>query len=176
MWVSTPDLKGIRFTDTFMGRKNLINIEKTVFLADVIKVGLFSVSNYVLCEVGRGIGVGSLSVFSTQLGSLGSVSDGKVTGEVSLNKESCNRLNNITPVAVYSNVDIFKLIILKENSNKAGIYMWVNLHNGKIYIGSSRNFTYRFRKYFSINFLEKEIIKNKIYNSIFKNGYSSFRF
>lgn len=178
--VSTPDPKGRRFTDTFMGRKNFINIQNTVFPVYGIKVGLFSVPYYVLCgdaSPGRGIGVGSLSVSRTQLRSLGSVSDGKVTGEVSLNKESCNRFKNITPVVVYSNVDTMKLIILKENNNKAGIYMWVNLHNGKIYIGSSINLTSRFRKYFSINFLEKEIIKNKskIYNSIFKNGYSGFR-
>jgi hypothetical protein len=47
---------------------------------------------------------------------------------------------------------------------------------GKFYIGSSVNLSKRFRDYYSIRFLEKEIKKNNsiIYRSLFKHGYSSF--
>lgn len=56
------------------------------------------------------------------------------------------------------------------------MYRWTNLINGKSYIGSSTNLLRRFRDYYSIRFLEKEIKKNNsiIYRSLFKHGYSSF--
>lgn len=43
-------------------------------------------------------------------------------------------------------------------------------------MGSSRNFSARFRQYFNVNYLEREIKRNnsKIYRSLFKNGYSKF--
>lgn len=48
---------------------------------------------------------------------------------------------------------------------------------GKSYIGSSGNLSDRFRQYFNINFLEREIIRNNsyIYKSLIKNGYSNFK-
>lgn len=43
-------------------------------------------------------------------------------------------------------------------------------------MGSSRNLSARFRQYFNVNYLEREIKRNnsKIYRSLFKNGYSKF--
>jgi len=51
------------------------------------------------------------------------------------------------------------------------------LITGKSYIGSSGNLSDRFRQYFNINFLEREIIRNNsyIYKSLIKNGYSNFK-
>jgi excinuclease UvrABC nuclease subunit len=54
---------------------------------------------------------------------------------------------------VYPNSDTCKVKILLENQNRAGIYMWENLTNGKRYIGSSENLTKRFIDYFNINHL-----------------------
>ena len=82
----------------------------------------------------------------------------------------------ITPLIAYSNADIEKFAILKDNKDKIGIYRWVNLDTGKSYVGSSRNLSARFRQYFSVNYLEREIKRNnsKIYRSLFKKGYSKF--
>lgn len=82
----------------------------------------------------------------------------------------------LIPVIKYANADIDKLLVLKETKGKAGVYKWVNLENGKSYIGSSVNLSRRFRDYYSIRFLEKEIKKNKsmIYRSLLKYGYSNF--
>lgn len=77
----------------------------------------------------------------------------------------------------YSNADALRLVILKENRNKSGIYRWVNLLNGKSYIGSSVNLARRLKEYYSIYYLENEGKKNNslIYRAILKNGYSNFR-
>lgn len=52
----------------------------------------------------------------------------------------------------------------------------MNLTNEKSYIGSSANLERRMRKYFSINFLEKELKKGKsiINSALVKYGYSNF--
>jgi hypothetical protein len=45
----------------------------------------------------------------------------------------------MVPIKSYSNAEADKAKILKENTNKSGIYMWKNSINGKRYIGSSEN-------------------------------------
>ena len=79
-------------------------------------------------------------------------------------------------VVVYINADIQKLDILRDNKNKSGIYRWINLGNGKSYVGSSINLSLRIKNYFNISFLETEIKKNKsmIYKAFLKYGYSKF--
>lgn len=81
------------------------------------------------------------------------------------------------PTASYLDADTKKTAILQDNKNKVGIYRWVNLITGKSYIGSSGNLSDRFRQYFNINFLEREVIRNNsyIYKSLIKNGYSNFK-
>jgi len=76
----------------------------------------------------------------------------------------------------YKNTDTQKLQILVENQGKAGVYRFKNLLNGKSYIGSSINLSRRFREYYSIQFLEREIksTKMRIYRGLLKYGYSSF--
>ena len=82
----------------------------------------------------------------------------------------------VKALRAYRNADLQKLQIIKENEGKAGVYRFVNKQNNKSYIGSSSDLGRRFREYFNINYLEREIKKNKsiIYRSLLKKGYSNF--
>jgi group I intron endonuclease len=81
----------------------------------------------------------------------------------------------VVSVKIYNFYSDKKQILL-ENNGKAGVYCFKNLVNGKIYIGSSSNLGDRLRDYYSLRYLERQIINNKsmIYRSIIKYGYSSF--
>lgn len=81
------------------------------------------------------------------------------------------------PIRSYSNIDTQKIQICKDNKGKTGIYRWTNIISGKSYVGSSINLAIRFRDYFNINYLKREIKKNnsKIYKALLKYGYSSFK-
>lgn len=80
------------------------------------------------------------------------------------------------PVKIYMNADLDKVIILKENKGKCGVYRWTNLTNGNSYIGSSVNLERRLKGYFSIYFLQSVIKKGKsvINSALLKYGYSKF--
>lgn len=67
--------------------------------------------------------------------------------------------------------------IFSDNKGKSGVYRFVNLVNGRTYIGSSSDLTRRFRDYLSVVWLNKELPRNKsiIYRALLKYGYSSFR-
>lgn len=80
------------------------------------------------------------------------------------------------PVVVYENADMDKVKLLADNRNKSGVYQWVNLKNGKSYVGSSTDLGRRFKGYYSIYFLEKETQKRKslIYSALLKYGYANF--
>jgi hypothetical protein len=84
---------------------------------------------------------------------------------------------NLVSVATYPDVENLKDIIIKENSNKGGIYIWINLINGKSYVGSAWDLSNRFKQYFRKSFLEQEIKKNrsKIYRALLRYGYSAFK-
>jgi group I intron endonuclease len=73
----------------------------------------------------------------------------------------------------YNNIDIEKLRILQESTNKSGIYYFTNLKNGKQYIGSSDNLRRRFLQYFNINHLLRYDCM-KICRALSKHGYSNF--
>ena len=83
-----------------------------------------------------------------------------------LNKDSINPL-------VYVNAYSMKKTILKENTGKSGIYMWTNLLTGDMYIGQSTDLSKRFKKYFTINYIQnrKELIINR---ALIKYGYVNF--
>lgn len=49
------------------------------------------------------------------------------------------------PVTIYRNADIDKVLVLKENKGKSGVYSWTNLINGKRYVGSSINLEIRLK-------------------------------
>jgi len=84
--------------------------------------------------------------------------------------------DNIKPEVTYSNADTQKGLILKENRGKSGIYRWVNLVNGKTYVGSGVNLSKRIGEYYSPRYLKTKILNNKskIYMSLIKYGYSKF--
>jgi len=77
----------------------------------------------------------------------------------------------------YTELEINKSIIYKENKNKIGVYMWINLVNNKRYVGSSINLGQRLSIYFS-----KKAMLNKlttrtsiIYSALLKHGYVNFK-
>lgn len=90
------------------------------------------------------------------------------------NSSRCN--STVVPVIIYRNADIDKLRIIKDNKGKSGVYRWVNLINGKSYIGSSVDLKKRIGHYFSFAYLERYVKKGKsqIYAALLKYGYSSF--
>ena len=90
---------------------------------------------------------------------------GDITGEFVL-------FSAAVPIKFYANADSKKLIILKENAGKSGVYRWVNQVNGKSYIGSAVNLSIRLRNYFNINYL---LLHNmRIYKALLKYGHSKF--
>ena len=63
----------------------------------------------------------------------------------------------------------------KENKNKKGIYLLVNLINGNFYIGSSINLSNRMQNYLNIKYLNTNSNKNMpIIKSLLKYGHDNF--
>lgn len=89
---------------------------------------------------------------------------------------STKSMENI-PVLSYLNTDIDKISILEDNANKTRIYKWTNKLTEEFYIGSAINLKSRFKNYYNISYLEREIKSNKsiIYKSLLKYGYSNFK-
>ena len=77
----------------------------------------------------------------------------------------------------YNNADIQKQQICTDNYNKTGIYSWTNVISGKSYVGSSLDLSIRFKNYFNISYLERELKTNNslIYKALLKYGYSNFK-
>jgi group I intron endonuclease len=84
--------------------------------------------------------------------------------------------NNLNPVATYENAKLLKKQILQENKAKSGIYRWVNLINGKTYIGSGLNLSNRLSHYFSQKHMETSLktSKSAIYSALIKHGCYNF--
>jgi group I intron endonuclease len=82
----------------------------------------------------------------------------------------------MVPIKIYSNAEADKEKILKENTNKSGIYMWKNSTNGKRYIGSSMDLYFRLSFYCSTKAMETALKNSKsyIYNALLKYGHSNF--
>lgn len=80
----------------------------------------------------------------------------------------------VEAIKVYSNADTCKAVILKDNKGKTGIYRWVNLINGKSYIGSALDLRERFTNYFNINHLVGNSSMS-ICLALIKYGYSAFK-
>jgi hypothetical protein len=64
-------------------------------------------------------------------------------------------------------------VIIKDNKDKSGIYMWTNKLTGDIYIGQSGNISNRLKNYFNISYIKS---KNGfiISRALLKYGYSNF--
>jgi len=88
-----------------------------------------------------------------------------------------NYYKGIVPIYSYTNAYIFKEKVLSDNKNKSGIYKWVNNINNKCYVGSSFYLYKRLSKYYSVNFLTKEINRGSstVYKALLKYGHSNFR-
>jgi len=82
----------------------------------------------------------------------------------------------IIPIKSSSNAEADKAIILKENKNKSGIYMWTNLINDKQYIGSAVDLSNRLTKDSSTIYMEDVLTRSNshIYRALLKYGYSNF--
>lgn len=80
---------------------------------------------------------------------------------------------NITPLVLYVNADKDKVIAIKNNRKKSGIYRWTHIESGKYYIGSAVDLGRRFSNYYSYPFIS-QAKKSIICKSLLKYGYSEF--
>ena len=86
-----------------------------------------------------------------------------------------NTINEFNPTKVYNNFKNDRSKIIKENKNKKGIYLLVNLINGNFYIGSSINLSNRMQNYLNIKYLNTNSNKNMpIIKSLLKYGHDNF--
>jgi group I intron endonuclease len=86
-----------------------------------------------------------------------------------------NNNGSFVPAILYNNADINKLQILKDNKDKAGIYMWTHLESGKRYIGSAYDLANRLDDYFRKSYISDKSKGNSyIYNALLIHGYSKF--
>jgi group I intron endonuclease len=70
-----------------------------------------------------------------------------------------------------------KFNIIKKNRNKSGIYKIINRVNNKVYIGKTKNFYKRYRKYnYAIKNRLTKHVNEYMLNSILKYGIDNFRF
>lgn len=82
---------------------------------------------------------------------------------------------SITPVISYLNAELEKDIIIKQNKNKSGIYLWINVINNKKYIGSSIDLSRRFKEYYNKNYISKVKRNFPIHAALLKYDYSNFK-
>lgn len=88
--------------------------------------------------------------------------------------------NNITKFSIksYSHPYFNRKGIYKENKGLSGIYCWLNLINGKLYVGSAKNITKRLYQYFSSRHIKYILSKSEsiIFKSMLLHGYDNFEF
>ena len=75
------------------------------------------------------------------------------------------------PVRVYSNPNLVRNLIGQENRKRSLIYQWINLINGKTYVGSAWNGATRLLSYWTPSYLKR---RTPIYYSINKYGIHNF--
>lgn len=92
-----------------------------------------------------------------------------------LSKDSANSSFNIIPLVIYDNAQENKVIAIKSNRKKSGVYRWVHNKSGKMYIGSSADLGQRFSSYYSLIWITSQAKRSIIYRSILKYGLSEFR-
>jgi hypothetical protein len=80
----------------------------------------------------------------------------------------------ITPVVSYKNAKINKSLIFKDNKNQAFVYRWINLLNGKEYLGSTSSAKRRLNAYYDLKTLGE--VNMPIYKAILKHGHENFIF
>nr|YP_010835449.1 hypothetical protein QLP32_mgp16 [Perenniporia fraxinea]WFS78682.1 hypothetical protein [Perenniporia fraxinea] len=85
-------------------------------------------------------------------------------------KQILNKLNNISAEVIFMGIKDNKTDILLNIKNKAGIYMFFNLVNGDMYIGSSVKLDRRFRVHLS----NIGTVNLPLYNALNKYGLNNF--
>jgi group I intron endonuclease len=80
--------------------------------------------------------------------------------------------STFVPIMIYSNADIDKLRIIKDNKGKTGIYQWTHLESGKIYISSALDLSMRLSNYFTPFYLK--LANNYISRALILHTYSAF--
>jgi group I intron endonuclease len=97
------------------------------------------------------------------------------SSEVGLGSGISNSSIKVTPVVIYDNAHENKKIAIKSNRKKSGVYRWVHIKSGKMYIGSSIDLGRRFSSYFSLKLIENQAKRSIIYKSLIKYGHLEFR-
>nr|WVH37983.1 GIY-YIG endonuclease [Fomes fomentarius] len=87
-------------------------------------------------------------------------------------KQILNKLKNISAEVIFIGIKDNKTDILLNIKNKAGIYMFFNLVNGDMYIGSSVKLNRRFRVHLS----NIGSVNLPLYNALNKYGLNNFVF
>nr|YP_009493053.1 GIY-YIG endonuclease [Ganoderma tsugae]AWJ63848.1 GIY-YIG endonuclease [Ganoderma tsugae] len=87
-------------------------------------------------------------------------------------KQILNKLNNISAKVIFIGIKYSKTDILLNIKNKAGVYMFFNLINGDMYIGSSIKLDRRFRVHLSCI----GSVNLPLYNALNKYGLNNFVF
>jgi hypothetical protein len=83
--------------------------------------------------------------------------------------------DNFKPVKMYKNFKNDRQDLIKEQKDKAGVYLLLNLINAEIYIGSSINISSRMRNYLNKSFLNsKKNINLPITKALLKYGLENF--
>ena len=78
----------------------------------------------------------------------------------------------VTPVKYYENALLSKNHIFTDNSNKSGIYRWVNKLNNNTYVGSGLNLSKRVGDYYKKSELNRN--PRPIHAALLKYGYENF--
>lgn len=81
---------------------------------------------------------------------------------------------SLIPLIRYTNADLDKSIIYRENLGKSGIYRWINNLNGKSHVGSSISLSYKLSLYYSLYSLREVKGSFIIQGALLKYGYSNF--
>nr|YP_010561567.1 hypothetical protein OSR58_mgp23 [Ganoderma flexipes]UYX56937.1 hypothetical protein [Ganoderma flexipes] len=87
-------------------------------------------------------------------------------------KQILNKLNHISAEVIFIGIKDSKTDILLNIKNKAGVYMFFNLVNGDMYIGSSIKLDRRFRVHLS----SIGSVNLPLYNALNKYGLNNFVF
>lgn len=95
-----------------------------------------------------------------------------------INPEEDTNLNdiclNIIPLMLYTNADKDKVIAIKNNRKKSGVYRWTHKESKKYYIGSAVDLGRRFSNYYSYPWITSQAKTSIICKSLLKYGYSEF--
>lgn len=89
---------------------------------------------------------------------------------------SFNNSKDYPCIKGYPDMESAKLLILEDNKEKCGVYLLTNKLTGKIYVGSSKNLSRRFKNYFSTGYLKHISRRMMVINkALLKYGYSNFK-